>query len=196
MTTDIFHKREQALENDFFRQVDNELLRQMKKNTESVRNRNELAVATGITDDHVLDELIDLGINSDTVLALWVFPLVWVAWSDGQIDQQQRQEILNSASDLGHHEATASYKLIESWLDFKPGADLKKAWKDYMGFICESLSKEARLAIQRDSIKRVRKLAEAATYRYGFDIVERAQESAIRELEQCFVCVDFDAELD
>ena len=110
-----------------------------------------------------------------------------MAWSDGQIDQQQRQEILDTASDLGHQEGTASYALIASWLDFKPGAKLKQAWQDYMACICESVSEETRQALRRDTMQRANHLAEAASFRYGFDTVERAQEAALREIEQCFV---------
>lgn len=190
MTTDIFLKRERALEDGFFRQVDKELLQRMKRKSELARDQNELVWATGITDESVLAELIELGIHSNTVLALWTFPLVWVAWSDGQIDQQQRAGILTTASELGHHKATASYELIESWLDFKPDSKLKKAWKDYMAFVCESVSEETRQAIQRDTTRRCRQLADSASFRYGFDIVERAQDAVIREIEQCFAEVN------
>ena len=74
MTTDIFRTREQALEYEFFHKVDDELWEDLRHKLDLEDRRHALADATGITDEDVLTELVELDLNSETLFALLLFP--------------------------------------------------------------------------------------------------------------------------
>ncbi len=186
MTAEIFRIREQALEYEFFHKIDEELLRQLRRTMEIAKRRQALAEATGIRDEAVLDELVSLDISSETIFALSLFPLVWVAWADGRIDQRQRQAILEAAHSTGHERDTASHRLIEQWLDHKPDAKLIHAWKDYIQFISRSVGTEARLSLKQDVVGRARQVAEAVSSVYGFHDAEAVQDPILMEIENAF----------
>ncbi len=186
MTTEIFHIREQALEYEFFHRVDQELLEQLRRNMELVKRRKALADATGIDDESVLDELVELNISSETIFALSLFPLVWVAWADGHIDGRQRKAILDAAHSTGHERDTASHQLIESWLEHKPNAKLQTAWKDYVHFICQNTSESACRSLKNDILARTRHVAEAVSDIYGFHDAEAVHDPILREVEKAF----------
>ncbi len=48
--------------------------------------REALAKASGISNQVILDKLLDLDIRPEIVGALAIIPLVEVAWADGSID--------------------------------------------------------------------------------------------------------------
>ncbi len=189
MTTDIFQVREKALEYEFFHKVDERLLQRLRQNMEFAKRRLALADATGIGDEAVLNELVELDISSETVFALSLFPLVWVAWADGRMDHRQRQAILDAAHSTGHERDTASHQLIETWLDHKPDAKLQTAWKDYVHFVCQSVSDATRQSLKEDVLGRARQVAEAVSFIYGFHRVEEVQDAILREIEKAFDAV-------
>ncbi|HRX82908.1 MAG TPA: hypothetical protein P5307_27765 [Pirellulaceae bacterium] len=182
MTTDIFRTREQALEYEFFHKVDDELWEDLRHKLDLEDRRHALADATGITDEDVLTELVELDLNSETLFALLLFPLVWVAWADGCIDTHERQMVLKAATEAGHDPDSASYHLIETWLDHEPNETIQTAWKDYVRVICGRLSTESRRAMRCDTLRRVRELADSICYRFGLDRVELAQDAVLHQI--------------
>ena len=92
MATDFLRLREQALEYEFFHKVDEELWRQL---------RDAWSVTSGDKCSPTQPESptkqswansSDAQISCETLYALSLFPLVWVAWSDGSISPEQRKE--------------------------------------------------------------------------------------------------------
>jgi len=186
MTTEIFRVREEALEYEFFHKVDEQLLQQLREKMYFVERRKALADATGIKDEDVLNELVELDISSETIFALSLFPLVWIAWADGWIDERQRTAILLAAQSTGHERDTASHHLIEAWLRQKPDEKLQTAWKDYVHAICETLSPAARQSLRSDVLGRAREVAEAVGTRYGFHDSEGVQDAVLHKIENAF----------
>ena len=91
MTSEFLHDRERALEDSFFFQKDKELLGKLKQVSERNTEKSELKQASGISDDAVLEDLLDAGINAKTAASLSLVPLVLVAWADGVIQRQERE---------------------------------------------------------------------------------------------------------
>jgi tellurite resistance protein len=175
------------LEDAFFAKQDAELRRRLQE-TESVRMMKEaLRAASGITDDAVLDQLIALGLHSETVAALALIPLVEVAWADGNIDATERQAILSAAQGAGLAEHNTSYQLLENWMTNRPDPTLLSAWKHYVGALAASLSAEAKDALRQDLLERARTVAEAAGGFLGFgNKISPAEQAKLTELEQAF----------
>ncbi len=186
MAKEILKERESALEYEFFHKVDEQLWQQLKDKLQFEEQEKALADATGITDEGVLLELVQLGISNETIFALSLFPLVWVAWSDGEIQPKERDAILEAAHDIGHERDSASHHLIDTWLDHKPSEAIHKAWQDYVHAICETATPELRETLKHNAVKRTRDVAQATGGILGFHKISREQEAVLKEVERAF----------
>jgi hypothetical protein len=184
-----FEDRERALEYEFFHRVDERLLRELREKVEFEQQEKAIADATGIVDEAVLAELVEVKVTAETIFALSLFPLVWIAWADGSIKEEESKAILAAAHSGGHERDTASHKLIESWLKQQPDAKILQAWKDYVHALCQVLSSEAVAALKQDILARTRQIAEAAGGVLGFHKVSRAEAEVLAEVEQTFTSV-------
>lgn len=122
----------------------------------------------------MLAELVEVNVTAETIFALSLFPLVWIAWADGGIEEEESNAILAAAHSRGHERDTASHQLIESWLVREPDAKILQAWKDYVHALCQVLSSEAVGTLKQDILARTRQVAEAAGGILGFHKVSCA----------------------
>ena len=72
---DFLGDRRKALEEEFFRKENEKLRGQLRAQMERADHRESLARASGISDKAVLDDLIALGLDGQTVAALGLVPL-------------------------------------------------------------------------------------------------------------------------
>ena len=88
------------LEDSFFGR-DGGGLRERLREAERTRTARmeSLAEVSGITDVEVLEKLVGLGVRSETLTALSLYPLVAVAWADGHVDRHERETVLQGAAD-------------------------------------------------------------------------------------------------
>ncbi|MCA9185629.1 MAG: hypothetical protein KDA99_08420, partial [Planctomycetales bacterium] len=78
---DFLNARRKALEDSFFAQRDQELLKQLHERLQEATQREALAMVSGIEDEEVLDFLLRLNLSSETAAALTLVPLIEVAWA-------------------------------------------------------------------------------------------------------------------
>ena len=76
---DTIQERGRALEDEYFRRQEQELLAKAREKTAQATARHRLADATGNHDAAWLDELYVLGYTPDTAVLLPVVPLVEMA---------------------------------------------------------------------------------------------------------------------
>lgn len=74
---------------------------------------------TASTPDRLLELAAPLGLSADTLEVLYLLPLVYVAWSDGEIQAEELQVVIESAEKLGLS-SEASLDLLEGWLAERP----------------------------------------------------------------------------
>ena len=113
MSRDFLHDREHALEEAFFAQQDQALLRRLRDAQAKLSKKQTLADASGIADDAVLEKLVTLGVEGSTVAALSLVPLVLVAWADGKVDVRERDAVLAAAAEVGVEERGAGRQLLD-----------------------------------------------------------------------------------
>ena len=77
-------ERGKALEEAFFAKKNKELLQQVKQDLDSAKQREALKTATGIAEDEVLDKILAIGVNAESLAAMSIAPMVLVAWADGR----------------------------------------------------------------------------------------------------------------
>ena len=155
-------ERGKALEEAFFAKKNKELLDQVKSDLDITTRRDDLKQATGISDDGVLDELIGIGVTSESLAAVSLAPLVLVAWADGTVSDKEREAILTSAEQAGIKADSAAGKMLSGWLTEQPDADLAQTWKDYTQAIGEKLPAGEKVKLGEQLLGRCNKVAEAA----------------------------------
>ena len=81
-------ERRRALEESFFKDQNAKLLTAMQKKAALAEKRAALSESSGLTNRDLLELLLELEIDSETLAALTLIPLLEVAWADGSIAQQ------------------------------------------------------------------------------------------------------------
>lgn len=187
MADKILGDRRAALEEAFFVKQDALLLQKLKDSEHARQKKAALAAASGITDDAVLEKLAALDIDSATLAALCLVPLVEIAWADGGIDGKERAQALAKATEAGLKKDDVSYQLFERWLSRRPPPELLAAWKEYIRALSATLNHEAVRAIKHGLLQRARSVAEASGGFLGIRGKLSAAEGAVlAELENAF----------
>jgi hypothetical protein len=170
-----------------FHEKDQEVRKVFRERLGKMERRDQLAQVSGIRDEAVLDRLIELEIGPETLAALEIVPLVFVAWADGQVQPEERETIIAAAKAAGIQPQDGHYPLLEHWLKRRPGADMLHAWKHYVNGLCRQLDSQEIEKLQHELLDRARKVAQAAGGFLGFgDKMSPAERSVLDELEQAF----------
>jgi hypothetical protein len=179
--------RARMLEDRFFLDQDRVLIekhRELKKMEES---RQALAAVSGITNQQVLQHLVELKVQAETLASLAVVPLVEVAWADGRIEADERAAIMRASAESGIAQGSPDHDLLERWLARRPEPELLEAWKRYTEGLCELLAPEERESLRAELIDRARRVAEAAGGFLGLTSkVSDAERRVLDSLEAAF----------
>lgn len=112
--------RGRALEEDYFRRKDRELLDKMRQTSAADGVRRELSAKSGLQDPALLEELQALGFTPDTAVLLPLVPLVQMAWAEGGVSDAERTLILQLARTRGIGEGSVADLQLGSWLSSRP----------------------------------------------------------------------------
>lgn len=182
MTTDSLGERGQSLEEAFFRNMDRQLIEELRAKKEREQQLEELAAASGIEHREVLGALLDAGVHGEALVAVGLVPLIEVAWADHAMDAGEREAILHAARDVGMTRGSTAAKLLFAWLEQRPGVELLEAWKSYAGALVSELDEAGAAAVRDDILGRAQKVAEAAGGFLGLGSVSREERRMLAEL--------------
>lgn len=185
MSHDSFQDREQALENHFFSEVDKQLLAKLKAQLATKDAAAALADVSGIRDESVLADLVQAGVTPENFAALSLVPLVEVAWSDGAVTGQERDAVLKAAAESGLTSASASYPMLKSWLENRPGMTTVQAWKEYAAALAKTLPEDQLTRLRGEIISRAKAIAESSGGFLGFGSkISVMEQKALKEFEE------------
>jgi hypothetical protein len=184
---DVLRARGKSLEDEFFRREDQKLLARLQEMRKAELNREELAKATGITKAEVLDRLLTLGIQTQTLAALSLVPLIEVAWADGSLDAKERQAVLEHAGAAGITTGSPAYGLLEAWLQHRPSQHLLDAWRDLVRAIREQIGPAEAERLKAEIVERARVVARASGGVLGLGSkISGAEAAMLASLERPF----------
>jgi hypothetical protein len=178
--------RGRALENQFYDKENKEKLSVMKAKLDAQQSREDLRKASGMTDDQVLDKLVELGLRSNTIAALSLVPLIEVAWADGEIQDNERTAILQGAHGKGLEQGTDGYELLQTWLRSKPDRALFEAWQSYIKALASQLNDEQNKLLKNQIVGFAKMVAAAAGGFLGIGKVSSSEEQALGRIEHAF----------
>ena len=160
MNNELFGDRRHALEEEFFKRQNDELLAAMRGRLESQQLSEALGGATGITDEHVIARLAEAGMSGATVMALALIPLVAVAWADGKLDEPERLRILREPQTAELSEEARA--LLQNWLIEEPPPSLFQTWLEYIRALRTGMDSAGWQSLKDATSARSRAVAAAA----------------------------------
>lgn len=162
MPTAILDQRRRAFEEEFFAKQNQQLLAKVRETLEVEHPREVLRATTGIHDDAILDTLVSLHVNHDTLAAFALYPLVEVAWADGAVDEKEREAFMKAAAEHGIHVGTPGHDALRRFLKETPREEARKAWFVWAGALNDRLEPWERKKLRETLVARARAVAEAS----------------------------------
>lgn len=180
-------KDQSTILNAMFFEQDQHLLDAFKQRMEKMERREQLSQVSGIHDETLLDRLIQLDITPETLAALEVVPLAFVAWADGGVQAEERNVIFALAEAAGIQPQDGRYPLLEHWLAKRPGPKMLEAWQHYIQGLRGQLDAKQADELRHELLDRAQRVAQAAGGFLGFgDKTSAAERSMLAKLEQAF----------
>lgn len=186
MSKHAFRSRAQALEDAFFHRVDQELVIKLQEQQQQECDEDALAIASGIIDRDLLDELLAIKITPRTLVAFSLFPAVYVAWANGYVERTEREAILQAARQQGISDTCPAYQLLESWLKKKPTTVLLTAWTDFIHAVRPTVSVAAFRELREAAMTRAHDISEAAGGFLKVLSVSSKEKLALEKLDAVF----------
>ncbi len=186
VVAESLEERGRALENQFYDKENKEKLAAMKGKLDAQRSREDLRKASGMTDDAVLDKLVELGLRANTIAALSLVPLIEVAWADGEIQDKEREAILQGAHGKGLESGTDGYELLQTWLKSRPSTELFDAWEGYIKALASQLNDEQNRLLRNQIVGFAKMVAASAGGFLGIGKVSTSEEKSLGKIEKAF----------
>jgi hypothetical protein len=127
MAKDLFHDRERAEEEAYFRQKDAKLIAALRQKAQFSEIAHALSEKLHADEPLLLERIKKLGVTLDTGAAFVLAPLVEVAWADGGISHAEREAILHIAERRGVVEGSADHRRLLEWLAKRPPDEVFRA---------------------------------------------------------------------
>jgi hypothetical protein len=121
---DALNDRGRALEDEYFRRKDQELIEKIREKAAAEEAQRALGASTGVSDPEVLHELQALGFTPDTVSLLPIMPVLQVAWAEGGVTPVERLLIEKLATARGIAPGGPADAQLMDWLANKPSDDV------------------------------------------------------------------------
>ncbi len=170
-----------------FHEQDQELRKAFRERMEKLERREQLARVSGIRDEAMLARLIELGITAESLAALELVPLVFVAWADGGVQAQERAAIVALAKAAGVEPQDGRYPLLEHWLKRRPDAVMLDTWKNYIRELRQQMDSQEAENLRHELLDRAQRVAQAAGGFLGFgDKMSPAERAMLDQLQQAF----------
>jgi hypothetical protein len=161
MERDIFQKREMYLEQEYFRKKEFELLEKLKAVFQKKVDKESISKATGITNEQLLDRLVEMQLNGELMGAFQLYPLVEIAWADGDLSESEAKSVLAAGEKQGVRPGTRAYQILDDRLHKGPDPEARKIWFLYAEELKKTLSPNELQTFRNDLLERARGIVAA-----------------------------------
>src|SRR5262245_57990257 len=158
MAKDIFQLRELYLEEEYFRKKEFELLEKLKAVFQKKVDKESIRKATGVTNEQLLDRLVAMQLDGELMKAFQLYPLVEIAWADGDLSESEARSVLASGEKLGVRPGSRAYRMLEDRLHKGPDPEVRKIWFLYAEELKKVLSPRELETVRKDLLDRAREI--------------------------------------
>lgn len=181
---DAFKERGRALEEEYFRRKEQELIAKMREKAAADTARRELGAKTGVADEQLLADLHELGYTAETISLLHVVPLVQMAWAEGHVSMRERDLIIEAARARGIESGSAADQLLAGWLATRPSDELFATTLRAIRAMLASRPEAERDASGRDLVSYLTSIASASGGVLGFGSVSDEERAMLKRITQ------------
>jgi hypothetical protein len=183
----FLYEQGRTLADIFFLKRDKILIEELHRIEKMKETKKVLSKVSGITNEDILQKLVDLNIRPEIVASLALVPLIEVAWVDGKIDEKEKAAVIEAAEESFVSKDSPDFDLLRQWMEHKPGPKLLEAWRHYIKGLCGELTQHQKNAFKKDLIGHARRIAEATGGILGFgDKVSKPEKKMLEKLESAF----------
>ena len=161
MGKDIFKKREAYFEEEYFRKRDSELLEKLKSVFQKKIDKESLRKATGVTNEELLDRMVDIQLKGEMMTAFQLYPLVEIAWADGDLSESEARSVLAAGEEHGILPGTKAHEMLQQRLHRGPDPEVRKIWFLYADELRKTLSPAELDTFRNDLLERARAVVAA-----------------------------------
>jgi hypothetical protein len=181
---DAFAEREHILEEEYFRRKEKEIIEKMRRSAQADAERQRLAQQAGVADEEVLRDLQELGYTPETVMLLYLVPLIQTAWAEGSVSGKERALIVQAARSRGIEAGSPADAQLNLWLTERPSEQLFQRTLRVIGTILQARSAEERAASERDLLSLCTAIASASGGLVGFGAVSEDERRILAQITQ------------
>jgi hypothetical protein len=181
--SDALKNRCRSLENAFFSDLDQKLIRELQDKLSTEDAVSTLRAESGIKDDGALRALHDLGVTPQALSAFRIFPLIALAWADGNADVQEVTAVRMIAE---RHIAKGSQAsaLLDRWLQEKPSPELVATWESSAEAVFSSIGANQVDALKRQLLDELGEVARASGGVLGFGATTKSESDLIARIQR------------
>jgi uncharacterized tellurite resistance protein B-like protein len=178
-----FQNRCRSLENAFFSDLDQKLIRELQGKLSETEAIAKLRAESGIQDEATLKALQGLGITPEALSAFRILPLVAVAWADGHADASEIAAVHRIAQ---RHLAAGSQasKLLERWLKECPTAEMIEVWESCASAVFASIGSHQSEDLKNQLVEELNDVARASGGVLGFAATAKSESDTIASIKR------------
>ena len=188
MQRSILEKRRLELENTFFAKLNQEKVLSYRNKMAHQQSISRLSEVTGIQNEALLEKILELGISTETLSALTLYPLVAIAWADGRVRKSEREAIARAARTSDISKSDEACELFEHWLEEKPSEQYMTTWGAYIQALSSELSATEKDQLKKEILSLSQKIANSAGGLF-FDFLggtSDEEKELLQQIEQAF----------
>jgi tellurite resistance protein len=121
---DILREKERGEEAQYFRRKDQELIQQLREKAQLDDLHKRLGEKLQVEDPELLRKIVAQGLTQESGPALLLAPLVQIAWAEGKVSPEERDEILEIARQRGIEDGSPAHAQLLEWLAKRPSDEL------------------------------------------------------------------------
>ncbi len=174
--------RQRGLETEYFRKKEQELIEKMRRRTALDEDRRQMAEATGVADQEVLEALQELGYTASTIKLMPIVPLVQVAWAEGGVSADERRLIFEIAQARGITPDTPEYEQLAGWLAKQPSEEFYEKALQGLQLLIQSIPDDLRAASRQSLVEYCAQIAEVSGGILGFGKVSDEERRLIARI--------------
>jgi hypothetical protein len=129
-----------AREEEYFRKQDQKLIEEQRRGVLREAEKRNLGAVVGISDEHLVTELLDEGFTAERIPLLYLVPALEVAWADGSVSDSEHECLLKFACEQGASRDSPAYRQLLAWLADRPPAEFFASTLRLIGSVCHAQS--------------------------------------------------------
>ena len=179
---DAFAERGRSLEEEYFHRKEREVIDKMRVRAAAEEQRRRLGEKAGVADEELLRDLEALGYTPETVMMLYLVPVIQTAWAEGGVSQKERELIVKAARSRGITEGTPCDQQLNMWLATRPSEEMFEKSLRAIRTILQAQPESAREASEKDLLSLATAIASASGGIVGFRTVSAEEQQILKHI--------------